>query len=134
MKENGIILDSYAMIAYLEDENGGEKVEHFLDEAERGKLNILMSIVNWGEVYYSIFRSKGEEKAELSLILMEQLPIKTNDVDRDIMYSVANIKASHAIALGDCFAAAEAVKMDYPVVTGDREFMKLDKMIQVEWL
>ena len=50
------------------------------------------------------------------------------------MFSVANIKANHTIALGDCFAAAEAVKMDYPVVTGDKEFIKLGKMIQVEWL
>ena len=93
-----------------------------------------MSIVNWGEVYYSIFRSKGEEKAEAALIIMEQLPIKITDVDRDIMYGVAKIKANHAIALGDCFAAAEAVKTAYPVVTGDKEFRKLGKMIQVKWL
>lgn len=130
----GCILDSYAMIAYLEDENGAAKVERFLDEAEKGKLNVRMSIVNWGEVYYSIFRSKGEEKAEAALIIMEQLPIKITDVDRDIMYSVAKIKANHAIALGDCFAAAEAVKTDYPVVPGDKEFRKLGKMIQVKWL
>jgi len=130
----GCILDSYAMIAYLEDEAGAAKVERFLDKAEKGKLSILMSIVNWGEVYYSIYRSKGEEKAESAIIIMEQLAIKITDVDRDIMYSVAKIKANHAIALGDCFAAAEAKRTDYPVVTGDKEFMKLGKMIQVEWL
>ena len=130
----GCVLDSYAMIAYLEDENGAAKVERFLDEAEKEKLNVRMSIVNWGEVYYSIFRSKGEEKAEEALIIMEQLPIRITHVDRDIMYTVATIKANHAIALGDCFAAAEAVKVDYPVVTGDKEFRKLGKMIQVKWL
>ncbi|MBI5234397.1 MAG: type II toxin-antitoxin system VapC family toxin, partial [Deltaproteobacteria bacterium] len=32
----GIILDSYALIAYLEDEPGAEKVERFLKQAEKG--------------------------------------------------------------------------------------------------
>jgi len=65
---------------------------------------------------------------------MEQLPIKIIDVDRSTMYSAARLKATHPIALGDCFAAAEAIKMNYPVVTGDKEFKRLGKMVKVEWI
>ena len=53
----GFVLDSYALIAYFEDEQGANKVEQILEQSERDKINLVMSIINWGEVYYSIYRS-----------------------------------------------------------------------------
>jgi len=131
---SGYVLDSYAVIAYLEDEKGAGKVERILNEAESEDTDLLMSVVNWGEAYYAIFRSKGEKRAEDALLYMEQLPIRIVELDRDSMYRVARIKASHAIALGDCFAAALAAETNYPLLTGDREFQKLATMVRVEWI
>ncbi len=130
----GFILDSYALIAYFEDEPGAYNIEKVLMQAEKDRLDILMSIVNWGEVYYSIYRSKGEEKAEETLLIIEQLPIEVVEVDRNLMYQVARLKAKNSIAIGDCFAAALAVSMDYPVLTGDKEFEKLKHSIKIEWI
>lgn len=130
----GFVLDSYAVIAYLEDEPGAEKVERILRQADRGTIDLLMSVINWGEVYYSLSRSKGEKQAEESLLIMEQLPIRIVDVDQSLMYQAARIKANHAIALGDCLAAALAVNEGYPVVTGDKEFHRLRETVKVEWL
>ncbi|MEK6693628.1 MAG: type II toxin-antitoxin system VapC family toxin [Nitrospirota bacterium] len=130
----GFILDSYALIAYFEDEPGADNIEKVLMQAERGRLDLLMSIVNWGEVYYSIYRSKGEGKAEESLLIIEQLPIKVVEVDKKFMHRVARLKATNSIAIGDCFAAALAINMDYPVLTGDKEFEKLKHSIKIEWI
>ena len=130
----GFILDSYALIAYMEDEPGAMKVVRLLDKAEKRELSVVMSIVNWGEVYYSIFRAKGEVKAEESLLIIEQLPLKIIEEDRRIMYEVAKLKANYSIALGDCFAAAVALKMNFPVVTGDKEFKKLKGKVKIEWI
>jgi len=130
----GFVLDSYAMIAYLEDEPGAERVERILRQAERGTIDLLMSVINWGEVYYSLSRSKGEKQAEESLLIMEQLPIRIVDVDRSLMYQAARIKANHAIALGDSLAAALAMNEGCPVVTGDKEFHQLKEAVKVEWL
>lgn len=130
----GFIFDSYALIAYLEDEPGAMKVERLLEKAENNKLPILMSVVNWGEVYYSIFRTKGKVKAEESLLIIEQLPIRLVEVDKSIMYEVAKLKANYSIALGDCFAAALALKMGYTVATGDKEFRKLKSKVKIEWI
>jgi predicted nucleic acid-binding protein len=121
-------------MAFFEDEPGAEKVEQILAQAEDGKTALIMSIVNWGEVYYSIYRSQGEEKAEESILIIEQLPIKIADVDRDLMYQAAKLKANHAIALGDCLAAALAKNMNYTIVTGDKEFKKLGNKVRVEWI
>lgn len=128
------VLDSYALLAYFEDEPGAEKVQRFFEQAEKGKIELLMSVVNWGEVYYSLRRSKGSNEAEDSLLIVEQLPIKLIEVGKDFMYRVAGLKANHSIALGDCFAAALAAQHRCPVITGDKEFEKLGKLVLVEWL
>jgi len=130
----GFILDSYALIAYFEDETGAEKVEEVLKQAENGRADLLMSIINWGEVYYSIYRSKGEERAEESLLLIEQLPIKVLDADRSLIYHAARLKATRPIALGDCIAAALAINLNYSVLTGDKEFKKLGDQVKIEWI
>ncbi|OGL41360.1 MAG: hypothetical protein A2042_05575 [Candidatus Schekmanbacteria bacterium GWA2_38_11] len=130
----GFILDSYALIAYFEDETGAEKVEEVLKQAENGRTDLLMSIINWGEVYYSIYRSKGEERAEESLLLIEQLPIKVLDADRSLIYHAARLKATRPIALGDCIAAALAINLNYSVLTGDKEFKKLGDQVKIEWI
>jgi PIN domain nuclease of toxin-antitoxin system len=132
MKE--AVLDSYALLAYLDDEPGAEKVQGLLQEAAKGKTALFMSVVNWGEVYYSLCRSKGEERAEDFLLIIEQLPIKLVNTDKESMYKVARIKAYHSIALGDCFAAALAIERRAPVLTGDKEFENLGKMVKIEWL
>ena len=51
MSSEKIVLDSYAVIAYFENEVGAKKVEELLWQAELGKRLLLMSIINWGEVY-----------------------------------------------------------------------------------
>jgi ribonuclease VapC len=129
-----LVLDSYALLSYFEDEPGADKVQRLLEQAAKGKVGLLMSIVNWGEVYYSLCRSKGTEKAEDSLLIIEQLPIRLVEVGKDFMYEVAQLKAYHPIALGDCFAAALAIERRCPVITGDKEFEKLGDLLAVEWL
>ena len=54
-----LVLDSYALLSYFEDEPGADKVQRLLEQAAKGKVSLLMSIVNWGEVYYSLCRSRS---------------------------------------------------------------------------
>lgn len=130
----GFIVDSYALIAYFEDESGAEKVERILDQAEKNKLSVFMSMINWGEVYYSIYRSKGEKKAEEAIFIIKQLPIELIETDKDLVYQASKLKANYAIAFGDCFAASLAINMNYPILTGDKDFQKLGGKIRVEWV
>lgn len=134
MDVNKLVLDSYALIAYFEAEEGAEEVKHLLQEAESGKLSLMMSVVNWGEVYYILHRSKGEDIAEESILIMDQLPISILDVDRHLAHRAAELKAGHPLAFGDCFAAALALMNEARVLTGDPEFRRLEKEVAVEWI
>jgi len=129
-----IVLDSYALIAYFENEKGANKVEKFLRQAESNKVSLLLSIVNWSEIYHALYRSKGEKEAEKSILIMDQLPISIINVDKRIAYHAARLKARYTIALGDCFVAALAIINQAQVLTGDPEFKKLEKEVTINWL
>jgi len=134
MNNNTLVLDSFALIAYFEKEPGGEKVKKILKEAELKKCVLLMSIINWGEVYYSLYRSKGEDKAEESILILDQLPITLVLADRFQTYQASKLKAKYTVAFADCFAAALALQKQSKILTGDPEFKKLEEEIKIEWL
>ncbi len=129
-----LVLDSYALIAYLEDEPGADRIEKIFEKVKDGGCQVLMSAISWGEVYYSMFRSKGEDKAEDVLIVIEQLPVEIVGVDRNTVYQASRLKARYSVSFADCFAAALAVKRNCKVITGDKEFQRLEKEVSVEWL
>lgn len=128
------VLDSFALIAFFEKEEGYETVEKLLDEARKGQGQLYLSLINWGEVYYSISKARGEQKAEQVLEFIEQLPIKILEVDRNLIYHASRIKSRWALSYADCFAAALARQQDCAVLTGDPEFKKLQGEVKVSWL
>ncbi|MBM3132203.1 MAG: type II toxin-antitoxin system VapC family toxin [Chloroflexi bacterium] len=134
MSDHRVVLDSYALLAYFEAEKGATRVQETLRDAEAGKVSLLMSTVNWCEVYYSIWRAKGEQAAEQCALVMDQLPIALVDIDRQLAHIAARFKANYPIALGDCLAAALATARDANVLTGDPEFKKLEREVPVEWI
>jgi len=93
-----------------------------------------MSIINWGEVYYSLYRTKGEDKAEEGLLILDQLPIRLVLPDKTQVYQAAKLKAKYSIAYADCFAVTLALQNQAKILTGDPEFKKLEKEIKIEWL
>lgn len=128
------VLDSFAILVYLEDEPGGEIVERLLADAEKGKADHALSLVNWGEVLYSVRRAKGKGVEQEAERLIDQLPITLVAPDRDQTRLAAQLKAQHPIAYADCFAAALAVARKAKVVTGDPEFRRLEGIVPIRWL
>lgn len=128
------VLDSFAMIAFFENEAGAEEVAEILRRLVRGRAKGSMSVINWGEMYYSVRREQGEDDAEKILSLFNRYPIQLVDADRALTYEAAKLKAAHKIAYSDCFAAALAIKMKAPLVTGDPEFEKLEGRVLVHWI
>ncbi len=105
-----------------------------LRDAEARQIRLLMSVVNWGEVYYSVIRTHGLKRAQETLTVIDQLPIHLMDATRPRTHVAAGLKAVHRIAYGDCFAAALAVEFNGEVLTGDREFSELGSQVKVHWI
>jgi len=130
----GYVLDSFALLAYFEDELGAETVEHLLRQAQEQTMTLYLSLINLGEVYYITQRERGQDKAIETLALLDRLPIQQQPVDRALVLTAASLKANHAISYADAFAVGLAQQRQIPVVTGDPEFQKVTALIEVLWL
>ena len=53
------VLDAFAVLTYIGDEEGADKVEEILDKAKNGEIKLTMNYVNLGEIYYIIARELG---------------------------------------------------------------------------
>jgi predicted nucleic acid-binding protein len=109
-------------------------VEQLLQRAREQTIELFLSLINLGEVYYITQRERGRDKAVEALVLLDQLSIRQEPVDRALVLSAASIKANHAISYADAFAAGLAQRLKVPVVTGDPEFQKVTAVIEVVWL
>jgi len=128
------VLDSFALLAYFEDEAGAERVQHILAQAEKGRTSLAMSLVNWGEVLSALQRSRGETGRNSAVSVIDQLPVSLIAPDRAQTMAAAALKAQHPIAYADCFAAALAIARKARLVTGDPEFRRLEKDVAIDWL
>lgn len=130
------VLDSWAIVAFFEDEPAAEEVEKLLQQAAEEKHKLLLSVVNWGEVYYSTMRAVSEEAAEQKAQEIAALPIEIAGVSDDLVLArqAAGFKATHKMSYADCFAAALAKQKNAELVTGDPEFKAVEAEIRIGWL
>lgn len=128
------VLDSYSLLAYLQDEPVGTRIEKLLDNAKKEKCRLFLSLINLGEILYIIERRGGIAKAQDALALIRQLPVEIPLVDEQTVFTAAHIKANHAISYADAFVVATALQENAIVVTDDPEFQSVEAIVQVEWL
>jgi len=129
------LLDSFAMIAYLNKEKGFENVRGVMAEAQKSRDSVLMNEVNVGEVYYILFRKRGPEKADYFIeTILASLPILTVSNGFADVINAAKIKAEHPLSFADCFAVDTARKYNAVIMTGDPEFKRVEQLVEIEWL
>lgn len=128
------VLDSFAMIAFFEDEPGADMVAEILGQINAKKAQGFISVINWGEIYYNTMRECGADQAEKIIKQFNMYPIEPVDADKKLTYIAAKFKARFRIAYADCFAAALGSQLKAVVVTGDPEFEKLSKEISIQWV
>ena len=113
-----IVLDSWAVLRYLEDDDPAATVVADLLDEQRP----VMSWINLGEVFYVLRRKAGEDDAtetvrDLRDVLDVRLP------DERLVLDAARIKADHPMAYADAFGAALARAEDGTLWTGDPELL-----------
>jgi ribonuclease VapC len=128
------VLDANAALDFVEDGPGAERVERVFQEARHGDTPLLISVVNWGEVFYHSWQERGEESARRILAGLARLPLELVPVDLPQALKAAELKARHKIPYVDCFAAALAVLQQAVLVTADRDFEKLGRHFPILWI
>ena len=109
-------------------------MEAILVDATDAPRPLAMSVVNWGEVYYSIWRAHGEKAALAKSQEIAQLPIQVSGVDMELAKLAATLEAQHALPYADCFAAALAHARKATLVTSDKEFARVATAVKILWV
>lgn len=126
------VLDANALIGFFEDREGtAAKIDHLLNEALRHDLPLLMSAVNWGEVFYTEWRYRGEAKARQAEANLLELPVAVVGVDRERATRAGALKQKYGLGYADAFAAELAIERGAWLVTADPEFQKVGKTLPV---
>lgn len=127
-------LDSFAVLAWLQDEPGADKVETaLLDAREHGRA-LFLNAVNLGEVYYILARKHGHDYAQQIIYQIEALPITLVPCDTPLALAAARVKADHPIAYADTIALATAQRENAVLVTGDPEFKQVETLVEIDWV
>jgi predicted nucleic acid-binding protein len=128
------VLDSWALMAFFKGEPAGEAVEALIHQATHEKARLLLCVVNWGEIYYGMWRAGGKEAAEAVAEDMSRLPLELVVADVALSQQAAVFKATRKMSYADCFAAALAKMRNCELLTGDTEFKEVEKEIKIRWL
>lgn len=135
MKPSGnYVLHSFALLAFLADEPGADKVRDILEYGQRHDGRLWMSVINLGECLYIVEREQGLDAAHRAIAALRQMPVRAVDADRERTFAAAHIKAHHRLSFADAFAVALAQEKEAAVVTGDPEFKQVDSLVSVLWL
>jgi ribonuclease VapC len=134
-KPKAIVLDSWSILAYLEDEQpAGQKVADLIADAHENGIDLMMSVVNVGEVWYILARKTSAAEADNSVSEIRQLGIEFVEASWKFAQAAAALKAKHSMSFADCFAAALAKDTKADLVTGDPEFKQLESEIKILWM
>ena len=134
---NSIVLDSFALLGYLENETFSERVEKLLKQARQGKIRAYLHAIHLGEVYYITLREQGQDLADLAYARIKAFPLRyIESIDDEMLRTAGRLKANYPISYADAFAASLAIINHSSLLTGDPEFKKLEKKedISIEWL
>jgi predicted nucleic acid-binding protein len=134
VKKPKYVLDSYALLAYLQDESTADRIEALLGEAAQASADLHLSTISLGEIAHVVERRHGVTACQETLDRLAAFPIQLQDATLDRVLAAARLKARYAISYVDAFAAALAQELEAPLVTADREFEQVESLVEVLWL
>lgn len=133
-RPRALVLDTWSVVAYFEDEPAGEQVADLIADAQESGASLAMSVVNAGELWYLMARRSSEADANEAVAELRQLGIRLVEVDWDLARGAAGFKSKRRMSFADCFAAALAQRSKAELVTGDSEFKQVEGDIRIVWL
>lgn len=134
VKPQMLVFDSWAIIAYFEDEPAGQRIEEIIIDANERDIPMRMSVVNAGELWYIVARQTSHSEADSSIAELRSLGIHFDKPDWEATRQAAVFKSKYKMSYADAFAAALSMQKNAHLVTGDNEFKQVEKEIKILWV
>ena len=130
MSESKYLLDTSAILTFLEDEEGAERVETILRQEQ-----VLLPYLVLLETYYITLREQTEDVADKRYALLKQLPVTILwNMDESTLLTAGRFKAQYRLSLADAIIAAFALRQGAILVHKDPELEALTEKVQQETL
>lgn len=130
MAGKSFVLDTSALMAFIEKEDGAERVRDIL-------LNesIILPWLSILEIVYISQRELGEEEALTRYALLKKLNANIIwDADEALLLNAARIKSTHSLSLADSVIAAIATQQNAILIHKDPEYEQLQGVVKMEIL
>lgn len=127
------LLDTSALFALREDEQGADRVALLLHGAQNGENLCFVCFMSRMEVLYRVWKDEGERRARLADGQLQALPIQWVPASDGLLEQAAALKAGHPLSVADAWIAAAARQEAAVLVHKDPEFRALAQLPQ-EWL
>jgi PIN domain nuclease of toxin-antitoxin system len=128
------VLDASALFIFLQKKPGAARVNDLLKQALREHARVLMSAVNYAEVYGKIAREHGVDRAQVTMNAVVSLPFDVVDASLGRCIHAADVKNQYKLHYVDGFAVALAIEHKATLVTSDSDFRKLGHSFSLLWL
>ena len=129
------VLDSSALIRFLDREAGWDQVKSVLKDCVEGRAEACISAVQWGEVAGNLrkrFGASGEARI-LSGVLPSEARIVPASAERAV--HAAEIRIDRKLSYADGFAVDLAMDSpDHVLVTADYGFKPVSDLARIEFL
>jgi predicted nucleic acid-binding protein len=119
------VLDANALYRFLTGGPGADTMNRLFKEARDADQPLRMSVINWGEVYYTIAKTEGFTETYRIMNRVRLLPLNILDADEALTTKAAKFNAGHGLPYADCFAAATAAADDVLVTSDAKDFKKI---------
>ncbi len=134
--KNGIyIFDSSAVIRYLDDKAGADRVQQFLESHALFGARLLISAVQWGEIARIVGRRHGTQAASQVLSRLTALGFQAIPVTALEAVRAAVLQNAVRLSYADAFVLVLA--QDHPLsilITADFDFKLAEHLVSIEFL
>ncbi len=119
-----VVLDSFAVLAFLNQERGYDVIKRLFRQAGKQKIKIYLNEINVGECYYIIHKTRSKAAAERFLLTLQTLSIELAGNNFNDIIEAARIKSGFTLSYADAFVISTARKLNALIYTGDQEFQR----------
>jgi len=116
------LLDTSAILALTDQEEGFEQVEALLDRATTGAVEVAICAMSLMELFYITLQEEGEDQAARLVALVKAWPVRWIYPDERVLLFAGRLKAFHHLSFADALIAGTARLDGSVLVHKDPEF------------
>jgi predicted nucleic acid-binding protein len=128
-------LDASAVLRYLDDEAGSERVAEIIKSHLGGACKAIISAVHWGEIAGITCKLRGRSAMDFTLARLEAFGFDIVPATAERAVQASLIKLRRRIPYVDSFGVELAsTSSDHVLVTADFDLKPASKDIKIEFL